>query len=50
MHAISISKLSKGKHIPHAQAQALQRIKATKFNSNQVDSISSYLSTINKYI
>ena len=30
MHAISISKLSKGKRIPHAQAQALQRIKATK--------------------
>ena len=30
MHAISISKLSKGKHIPHAQALALQRIKATK--------------------
>ena len=50
MHAISISKLPKGKHISHAQAQALQRVKATKFSSNQVDSISSYLSTVNKYI
>lgn len=50
MHAISTSKLPKGKHISHAQAQALQRVKATKFSSNQVDSISSYLSTINKYI